>query len=367
MALLPNSRVQDLATAFLDLGFDVDASRPVLLNGLPTIFRGGFVGGLPPMVQLLADIGRVNNFERLADGTVPLQVWLSNAAFLATGTQQERVFRGALDDVSHRASGAPRLQPAALPETKEVVIHRDDLLPYTYFELGIEAARSVAKLRVPAFTGGVPRMLSGTSTPEVFLGTGWLLTPELLMTNHHVVNARKEGEAPAPDADLVLQAANTTVQFGFDAEGLEGQLVQVTALVAWDPTLDYAILRISASGRRALRRKAKRIEKLPNDFVAVNIIQHPEGGAKKLGMRNNLVTASDGPDLRYFTDTKAGSSGSPVLTDVWEVAALHRGATFAENVTFQGKNVAYVNVGTHLDSILADVRVRLPTLAAEIG
>jgi hypothetical protein len=201
----------------------------------------------------------------------------------------------------------------------------------------------------------------------VFLGTGWLLTPELLMTNHHVVNARKEGEALAPDADLVLQAANTTVQFGFDAEGLEGQLVQVTALVAWDPTLDYAILRIPALGRRALRRKAKRIEKLPNDYVAVNIIQHPEGGTKKLGVRNNLVTASDGPDLRYFTDTKAGSSGSPVLTDAWEVAALHRGATFAENVTFQGKNVAYVNVGTHLDSILADVRTRFPALAAEIG
>jgi len=365
MTLLPINRTQDLATAFLDLGLDVAASRPVLLSGLPTLFRAGFQGGLPPMLQLMYDIGRVNDFERLADGTVPLQVWLSNAAFLATGTQQERVFRAALDDVSHRASGAPRLQPAVLPETKEVVIHRDDLLPYTYFELGIEAAKSVAKLRVPAFAGGVSRTVNGT--PEVYLGTGWLLTPELLMTNHHVVNARKEGEAPAPDADLVLQAANTTVQFGFDAEGLEGQLVQVTALVAWDPTLDYAILRIPASGRRALRRKDKRIEKLPNDYVAVNIIQHPEGGAKKLGMRNNLVTASDGPDLRYFTDTKAGSSGSPVLTDAWEVAALHRGATFAENVTFQGKNVAYVNIGTHLDSILADVRARLPALADEIG
>jgi hypothetical protein len=365
MALLPTNRVHDLATAFLGLGLNVDAVRPVLLEGLPMVFRGGFQGGLPPMAQLMYDIGRVNNFERLADGTVPLQVWLSNAAVLATGTLEERVFRTALDDVSHLASGAPRLQPAALPETKEVIVHRDDLLPYAYFELGIEAARSVAKLRVPAFAGGVPRTLG--ATPEVHLGTGWLLTPELLMTNHHVVNARKEGEPRAPDADLALQATNTTVQFGFDGDGLEGERLQATSLVAWDDALDYALLRIPNSGRPALRRKGKRIEKLPGDYVAVNIIQHPEGGAKKLGVRNNLVTASDGPDLRYFTDTKAGSSGSPVLTDTWEVAALHRGATFAENVTFQGKNVAYVNVGTHLDSILADVRTRLPALAAEIG
>lgn len=365
MSLLPNPRIHEIVDAFLQLNMNVVTVRPALLMGLPVHFVGVLPVGLPPLPQLMADLGSMNQVERLADGTVPLQVWLANAATLATGTVQERVFRRALDDVEHRASGAPRLAPAALPETQEAVVHRDDLLPYTFFELGIEAARSVAKLRVPAFEDGSPRTIG--ATPEVHLGTGWLLTPTLLMTNHHVVNARKEGEPLAAADDLTLQAAAVTVQFGFDGDALQGEVVATQGLEASDVALDYAILRLPPSGRPALRRKPSRIIKQQGDYVPVNIIQHPEGGSKKLGVRNNLVTASEGADLRYFTDTKAGSSGSPVLTDRWEVAALHRGATFAENVAFQGKNVAYVNIGTHLDSILADVAARFPALAAEIG
>lgn len=364
MPLLPHDRIIEIARTFQSLDLSVAQVRPALLTGIPVQFKGSLQGGLPDLPQLQTDLGRMNQVERLAGGVVPLAIWLSNALLMAGGTEQERVLRAALDDVEHVASGAPRLDPAILPETKEVVVHRDDMLPFAFLELGVAAALSVSQLRVPGYQDGAPRVVGGT--PEIHLGTGWLLTPTLLMTNHHVVNARKEGEAPAAEADLRLQGAATQVRFGFDADGVEGVTVKAAALEAWDAALDYAVLRVPDTGRPALRRAAGAVDTAPGVRVAVNIIQHPDGAAKKLGIRNNLVTASTGTDLRYFTDTKSGSSGSPVMNDVWEVVALHRGATYTENVSFQGKNVAYVNVGTHLAAILSDLRARNPELANEI-
>lgn len=99
----------------------------------------------------------------------------------------------------------------------------------------------------------------------------------------------------------------------------------------------------------------------------MNIIQHPGGRSKRYGIRNNLLSAANDNELRYFTDTETGSSGSPVFDDRWEVVGLHRASSYVENVQFQGKPTAYVNVGTQLTAIVADLRARYPALAAEIG
>lgn len=364
MALLPQTRITQIADAFLETGNAIDQVRPLLLAGIPSSFVNLMQTIPVPRIQLLTDLNRLNNTERLLGGIVPLQIWLANAVSLASGFEQEKTLRAALDDVQHIASGAPRIDLAQIPETKEVIVYRDDMLPVSFLETGMTAARSVAKLRVPRFDGGQPKMIGGTQ--ETHLGTGWLLTPTLMMTNHHVVNARKETEPAAPESDLELQGAATEALFDFDGDTVQGNPVKVEKLEAWDPALDYAVLRLAQTGRPGLRRAAQSISKTDGDYVAVNIIQHPEGTSKKLGIRNNLVTASTATDLRYFTDTKAGSSGSPVLNDTWQVVALHRGATFAQNVNFQGKDVAYVNVGTHLASILADLKNRFPALEAEI-
>ena len=37
------------------------------------------------------------------------------------------------------------------------------------------------------------------------------------------------------------------------------------------------------------------------------------------------VCGFDGPYVNYKTSTQAGSSGSPVLNDQWQLIALHRG------------------------------------------
>ena len=93
--------------------------------------------------------------------------------------------------------------------------------------------------------------------------------------------------------------------------------------------------------------------------LPVNIIQHPGGQFKQIAVRNNLAASLKGNDLAYFTDTEGGSSGSPVCNDRWEVLALHKASTMSMGrFEYQGKETAWVNIGTTMDKIVADIKAK---------
>ena len=365
MALLKQSEVSDLVQALAGSGVDMLGGRGALFQFIHPLYAGTLPVGGPMISQLLSDIGQMNQQERLTTGDIPLEIYLRNALLLVSGRDvAETAVRVALSKVVQRGSGAPPLEAKAMPEIKEKIVHSDDTVTFAFMEAGVKAAAAVMKVRVPRFEGGQPKTKGGN--PVVYVGTGWLVTRDLIVTNHHVVNARYDGEPNAAAADLRLQAQGTVAVFDFDADGLPATEVAVTAVEAWNADLDYALLRIPPSKRTPLPRAAAAIQR-GGDPVPVNIIQHPGGRSKRYGIRNNLVSSSDATELRYFTDTDGGSSGSPVFNDRWEVVAVHRSAVFVEGVQFQGKPTAYVNVGTHLASIVDDLRAHHPAIAAEIG
>lgn len=68
----------------------------------------------------------------------------------------------------------------------------------------------------------------------------------------------------------------------------------------------------------------------------------------------------------YHTGTFAGSSGSPVCDDRWNVVAIHCGASPSDAVPETKRMTSWVNRGVSTSAILADVEARHPELAREI-
>ena len=210
----------------------------------------------------------------------------------------------------------------------EIAIAEDDTLGVAFLHAGAAASRSVARLLVHRHFDGQPSMLAGNA-PDVGSGTGWLIAPRLVITNHHVVNGRGPLEPPASDQDFALQGKATTVQFDYFRADVPPVSSVSLACVATDRTLDFALLRLpdDAPDRPALPLRTVAILK-PQDRALqerINVLQHPDGEPMRLGFRNNFVVAGSEERLSYLTDTAGGASGSPLCDDAWFVAGLHRG------------------------------------------
>jgi hypothetical protein len=349
---------------------DQGATRPLLFEHINRRYTASLPVLAAPAMQIMSDLMKLNGVERLVDTTVPLAIWLRNARGLTLDAGARGVLDEAADVVASASTGEPDLGPAGdVSEVKEEIVFRDDTVAIGFLGAGAAAARAVGRIRVTPYEAGRVRLAPAGAPENPHAGTCWLIADDLVVTNHHVINARSALDGPAPRAaedDLRAQAAAAVVNFDYDREDLVGDDTAVAELLAWDPGLDYAVLRLAAPGDRQplpLLRTPFRVG--PADNVAVNVIQHPEGLAKRIGLRNNIVESASDRDVRYFTDTRAGSSGSPVLTDGWAVCALHRGARHV-TVRFQGKTSAFVNVGTQITAVLDHLEQTNPKVYAAL-
>ena len=371
MAYLTSIEQEEVVNAATAAGLGTPAARTALKAAVNQEFVAGNIidNGGPALLQLYADVGVLNPIDQLADGSVPLRDWLRRAGEIARATQRKEadVFTKYEARVAAQASGQKVPDPAKLREVvnNEDIVHRDDMVDFWFLEAGALAGKSVAKVFVPRYENGVEMMENGRIRRT--LGTCWLLTQQLVMTNHHVVHFRKQGEAPATNADLLLQGRNAVVKFDYNAADDEGEDVEVERLEAWNEDLDFAILRLKNAVTRApLRIDNHQVVFANGIYVPLNIIQHPSGHPKRVALRNNLLTDADATTIRYFTDTLTGSSGSPVFNDEWRVIGLHRGSTSVDGVNFQGRDTAVVNVGTQISAILNYLDVNANALRQEI-
>ncbi|NEJ17723.1 serine protease [Rhizobium leguminosarum] len=306
------------------------------------------------------DLNTMKRIPLIADGVIPLDVYLREAIDSFEGLYPSEVTRlkELLAKVRITASGAPPVGPLREAEVEEAIVHQDDMLPMSFMHLAIEASRSVAKIIVPRIVAGNPAVVQGA--PVLHNGTCWLVAPGLVLTNHHVIQARAAGTGAASASDLNLQAEAAQILFDFDDDTIEAAVITNAELLCFDKPLDFALLQIDSD--RPYLEVALDIPGPPagHQAPALNIIQHPRGGVKRIAVRNNLMSGASETELRYFTDTEGGSSGSPVFDDTWKVVALHRSHRVATGVHFQGKDVAYLNIGTRMSAILAHLKQHLP-------
>jgi endonuclease G len=350
----------------------VSTPRMLLLDGIPSRFVNTVLHVSPaPLVQFQLDLAKTNQVQRLADGTVPVVVLLRNSAqqLKFQGKTESAVFERVLSRIGNLAAGVPALpDPATLDEVvkKERIIGVDDSVDLAFLNEGLEVARAVALVTVPRFEAGQQVMVNGG--PWLMRGTAWLIAPTLAITNHHVINARTNDEAPAGDDDFEHQARGSSLRFDFDAVDSDGTKASVARAVSWSPALDYALLELTDAVDRPIPAiSGSEVVVDETTRMAVNIVQHPRGEYKRVAFRNNMVTFADAETVRYFTDTDEGSSGSPVCDDRWKVVALHRGARRVDDVDYLGKKVAFVNFGSQIQKIIAHIAAADADAAAQIA
>lgn len=193
----------------------------------------------------------------------------------------------------------------------ERILGNSDLIDICYLEFGLLASKPVCRIQI----------VNPLGRPEGY-GTGFIIAPNLLLTNNHVLDtaelARKSFAEFDFERDINGRRKNTK---SFD---LRPDEVFVT-----DPELDFTLVSVAPIsveganltdfGQLRLVADSGKVQK--GEYVS--IIQHPEGGLKQCCLRENQVVDLFDYWMHYLTDTEPGSSGSPVFNDQWLVVALH--------------------------------------------
>jgi hypothetical protein len=147
-----------------------------------------------------------------------------------------------------------------------------------------------------------------------FLCTGFLVAPDLFLTNNHCIKTPTE-------------MSSGLAEFDYDKAGAIPMTLHFKKIVKTNPELDFTLLRLATpSDRQPFTFDTSVIE---NQLMV--IIQHPAGRPKQVSIDNCKVfgaqVAGVTPALTDFghgCDTLGGSSGSPVLDiQTGRVLGLH--------------------------------------------
>src|SRR5262249_45095282 len=185
-------------------------------------------------------------------------------------------------------------------------------------------------------------------------GTGFLVGPDAILTNYHVLKSVLQGTTPA--TKITCRFDYKVLADGSRVEGIAVGLHAADWKLDFSPNsaaedtatpdnppptadeLDYALVRLARptgsesaapkGGAEAPQRGWLSIPAGPHVFVRKDplmIAQHPDGKPLKLAVDTESVIETNAIQnrVRYATNTEAGSSGSPVFDLDWNLVALH--------------------------------------------
>lgn len=202
------------------------------------------------------------------------------------------------------SGGAPRRQPLRLVEEigLERVLGRTDFLGVDFLEMAL--AISIRRADQYSVQTGADRRF----------GTGFMVSPRLLLTNNHVL--RTERDALYSEVEFDYQYDRYGRLLPVVVYRLEPETFFITSKEL-DCTL-VAVREISLNGIELKRYGWSPLIEAQGKALlgdSLNIVQHPKGEAKQIVLRSNQLVDLFDDFAHYMTDTDPGSSGSPVYND----------------------------------------------------
>jgi len=233
------------------------------------------------------------------DGESPFNETILNGSFLGQAD-------GSYGSIGRTYQSAPPVERS--PENLELILDASStLLPFHFLRTGDRLGRAVVKL------------LRGDGGS----GTGFLVAPGVLLTNHHVL------PDPATAASAISLANYEAAPPGASLGRPASVPLDPDSLFVTNAELDFtfcAVRGLDFLGSIALDRNSLNIG--PSETV--NIIQHPRGRPKEVAIKDNRVIKADSVVVHYACSTEPGSSGSPVFNNQWEPVALHHASVVSD-------------------------------------
>lgn len=204
--------------------------------------------------------------------------------------------------------------PTEDEELQRFLQREPDSWDVTFLKQGIKQSMSVCRIEVTGIGA---------------IGTGFLITQNLLLTNYHVLR----GYEP----DLKIDPQDISLRFDYLTEDIEEKtetqifgLKHECPILCSSPTekLDYLLLQVEDKIFQAegIQSVTYNQQELPSKGMGIHILHHPNGETMKITPSSNGITGiyQKQGKIQYVSNTSAGSSGSPCFNDDWQVVALHR-------------------------------------------
>lgn len=234
-------------------------------------------------------------------------------------------------------------------------------VPAALLDLLAKRRRSVCKIVVPP---GSRIDFRHRMQSEGWNGTGFIVAPNILITNHHVLNSPENARAANAEFDFEispddLAAARLDAKPSVTFFRLNPDRLFITSPV--DDGLDYTFVWIDQAASQTFGTvPMERASFTAKRYDPTFIIHHPQGRRKEASLDDTETLRIRSTVIHYAADTDYGSSGAPVFDRNGRLIALHHARNDdAKDRLQDNREVTVVNEGIKISAIAIDLENRI--------